>query len=193
MSLSSLFTLIISGILINNVVLTKFLGMCPFMGVSTKLSSAVGMGLAVTFVIFGASVMSWFLYYYCLEPLHIEYMELITFILLIAAFVQFVEMFIKKNSPSLYKSLGIFLPLITTNCVVLYVAQDNITQGYNLVETMVNSIGVPAGFMLMLVIFATIRERLNAADLPESFKGNPIAFIVAAIMAIAFTAFAGLV
>ena len=122
MSLTSLLTLIISGILINNVVLTKFLGMCPFMGVSTKLSSAIGLGLAVTFVIFGSSVLSWLLYYYVLDPLDIEYMELITFILLIAAFVQFVEMFVKKNSPSLYKSLGIFLPLITTNCVVLFVA-----------------------------------------------------------------------
>ncbi|MCR5449699.1 MAG: RnfABCDGE type electron transport complex subunit A [Erysipelotrichaceae bacterium] len=193
MSLSSILTLIIGGILINNVVLTKFLGMCPFMGVSTKLSSAIGMGLAVTFVIFGSSVLSWLLYYYVLDPLNIEYMELITFILLIAAFVQFVEMFVKKNSPSLYKSLGIFLPLITTNCVVLFVAQDNITQGYNLIETMVNSIAVPLGFMLMLVIFATIRERLNGADVPEAFKGNPIAFIVAAIMAVAFTAFAGLV
>ena len=193
MSLSSILTLIIGGILINNVVLTKFLGMCPFMGVSTKLSSAIGMGLAVTFVIFGSSVLSWLLYYYVLDPLDIEYMELITFILLIAAFVQFVEMFIKKNSPSLYKSLGIFLPLITTNCVVLFVAQDNITQGYNLIETMVNSVAVPLGFMLMLVIFATIRERLNGADIPEPFKGNPIAFIVAAIMAIAFSAFAGLV
>ncbi|HAE15696.1 MAG: electron transport complex subunit RsxA [Solobacterium sp.] len=193
MSLTSLLTLIISGILINNVVLTKFLGMCPFMGVSTKLSSAIGMGLAVTFVIFGSSVLSWLLYYYVLDPLDIEYMELITFILLIAAFVQFVEMFVKKNSPSLYKSLGIFLPLITTNCVVLFVAQDNITQGYNLIETMVNSVAVPLGFMLMLVIFATIRERLNGADIPEPFKGNPIAFIVAAIMAIAFSAFAGLV
>jgi len=193
MSLTSLLTLIISGILINNVVLTKFLGMCPFMGVSTKLSSAIGMGLAVTFVIFGSSVLSWLLYYYVLDPLDIEYMELITFILLIAAFVQFVEMFVKKNSPSLYKSLGIFLPLITTNCVVLFVAQDNITQGNNLIETMVNSVAVPLGFMLMLVIFATIRERLNGADIPEPFKGNPIAFIVAAIMAIAFSAFAGLV
>jgi len=193
MSLTSLLTLIISGILINNVVLTKFLGMCPFMGVSTKLSSAIGMGLAVTFVIFGSSVLSWLLYYYVLDPLDIEYMELITFILLIAAFVQFVEMFVKKNSPSLYKSLGIFLPLITTNCVVLFVAQDNITQGYNLIETMVNSVAVPLGFMLMLVIFATIRERLNGADIPEPFKGNPIAFIVAAIMAVAFSAFAGLV
>ena len=189
----SLITLFLSALLINNVILAKFIGMCPFMGVSTKLSSAIGMGLAVTFVIFGSSVLSWLLYYYVLDPLNIEYMELITFILLIAAFVQFVEMFVKKNSPSLYKSLGIFLPLITTNCVVLFVAQDNITQGYNLIETIVNSIAVPLGFMLMLVIFATIRERLNGADVPEAFKGNPIAFIVAAIMAVAFTAFAGLV
>lgn len=189
----NLFTIFISALLINNVILSKFLGMCPFMGVSTKLDSAVGMGLAVTFVIFGASVISWFLYYYCLVPLGLEYMELICFILLIASFVQFVEMFVKKSSPGLYKSLGIFLPLITTNCAVLYVAQDNITQGYTLVETMVNSVAVPLGFMLMLVIFATIRERLSGNDLPESFQGNPIAFVVAAIMAIAFTAFAGLV
>lgn len=189
----NLFTLFLSALLINNVILSKFLGMCPFMGVSTKLESAVGMGLAVIFVIFGASVLSYFLYYYVLVPLNLEYMELICFILLIASFVQFVEMFVKKTSPSLYKSLGIFLPLITTNCAVLFVAQDNITQGYNLIETMVNSVAVPAGFMLMLVIFATIRERLNANDVPESFQGNPIALVCAAIMALAFTAFAGLV
>ncbi len=188
----NLFTLFISALLINNVILSKFLGMCPFMGVSTKLSSAFGMGIAVIFVIFGASVLSWLLYYYVLVPLDLEYMELICFILLIASFVQFVEMFIKKKSPSLYKSLGIYLPLITTNCAVLYVAQDNITQGYNLAETIVNSIGVPAGFMLMLVIFATIRGRLAGNDLPKPFQGNPIAFVCAAIMAIAFSAFAGL-
>lgn len=193
MSLSSLFTIFISGMLINNIILSKFLGICPFMGVTTKLSSAIGMGFAVIFVIFGASVFSWFLYYYALVPLGLEYMKLICFILLIASFVQFVEMFVKKTSPSLYKSLGIFLPLITTNCAVLYVALDNITQKYNLVETIVNSIGVPAGFMLMLVIFATIRERLDSADVPDAFKGNPIALVVAAIMAIAFGAFAGLV
>ncbi|MBQ6451773.1 MAG: RnfABCDGE type electron transport complex subunit A [Solobacterium sp.] len=189
----NLFTLFLSGMLINNIILAKFLGMCPFMGVSTKLSSAVGMGIAVTFVIFGASVFSWFLYYYVLVPTGLEFMKLICFILLIASFVQFVEMFIKKQSPSLYKSLGIFLPLITTNCAVLYVALDNITQKYDLLETMVNSIGVPAGFMLMLVVFATIRERLDGNDVPEAFQGNPIALIVAAIMAIAFGAFAGLV
>ena len=120
-------------------------------------------------------------------------MQLITFILLIAAFVQFVELFVKKFSPALYKQLGIYLPLITTNCTVLYVAQDNITKGYTLVETMVNSIATPAGFMLMLVIFATIRERLNQNNVPKSFQGNPIAFVVAGIMAIAFSALAGLV
>lgn len=189
----SLFTLFISGVLINNIILAKFIGMCPFMGVSTKLSSAIGMGLAVIFVIFGASVFSWLIYYFALVPLQIEFMKLICFILLIASFVQFVEMFIKKTSPALYKSLGIYLPLITTNCAVLYVALDNITQKYNLIETMVNSIAVPVGFLLMLVIFATIRERLNAADLPKPFQGNPIAFVCAAIMAIAFSAFAGIV
>ena len=189
----NLFALFISAMLINNIVLTKFLGMCPFMGVTTKLDSAIGMGVAVIFVIFGASVLSWMLYYWILVPLNLEYMELITFILLIAAFVQFVELFLKKNSPVLYKQLGIYLPLITTNCTVLYVAQQNITEGYTLVQTMVNSVATPAGFMLMLVIFATIRERLAGNNSPKPFKGNPIAFVVAGIMAIAFSALAGLV
>ena len=189
----NLFTMFISAMLINNIILSKFLGMCPFMGVSTRLDNAVGMGVAVIFVIFGASILSWCLYYFVLVPMGLEYMELICFILLIAAFVQFVEMFIKKHSPTLYKSLGIYLPLITTNCAVLYVAQDNITQGYNLIETIVNSIAVPAGFMLMLCIFACIRERLQGNDVPKAFEGNPIAFIIAAIMAVAFTALSGLV
>lgn len=189
----NLFTLFISAVLINNIILTKFIGMCPFMGVSNKLESAIGMGLAVTFVIFGASILSWVLYYFVLVPLDLEYMKLICFILLIASFVQFVEMFIKKTSPALYKSLGIFLPLITTNCAVLFVALDNITQEYTLVETMVNSLAVPIGFTLTIVIFATIRERLAVSDVPKAFKGNPIAFVTAAIMAIAFSAFAGLV
>lgn len=193
MTLASLFTLFFSGVLINNIILARFIGMCPFMGVSTKLSSAIGMGIAVIFVIFGASVLSWLLYYYVLDPLGISYMKLICFILLIASFVQFVEMFIKKQSPSLYKALGIFLPLITTNCAVLFVALDNISQGYNLLETCVNSIAVPIGFMLVLVLFATIRERLDGNDIPKMFQGNPIAFVVAAILAIAFSAFAGIV
>ena len=151
------------------------------------------MGAAVIFVVTGASILSWCLYYAVLKPLHLEYMELICFILLIAAFVQFVEMFVKKMSPSLYKQLGIYLPLITTNCAVLYAAQANISEGYNFIEMIVNSVGIAGGFMLMLVVFATIRERLQGNNIPKAFQGNPIAFIIAAIMAIAFSALAGLV
>jgi len=189
----NLFTLFITAMFINNIILSKFLGFCPFMGVSTRMDSAIGMGLAVIFVIFGASILSYALYYLVLVPAHLEYMELICFILLIAAFVQFVEMFVKKKSPTLYKQLGIYLPLITTNCAVLYVAMDNITQGYNFIETIVNSIAVPAGFMLMLCIFATIREKLAENDVPKAFQGNPIAFVIAAMMAIAFASLSGLV
>lgn len=189
----NILTLFISAMLINNIILTKFIGLCPFIGVSTKMDSAVGMGLAVIFVICCSSVISWVLYYTVLVKLGLEYMKLICFILLIAAFVQLVELFIKKNSPGLYKQLGIYLPLITTNCAVLYVALDNITQEYNIIETIINSLGTSAGFMLMLCIFATIRERLRGNDVPESFQGNPIAFIIAGIMAIAFSSLAGLV
>ncbi len=191
--MGEILTMALAAILINNVVLSKFLGVCPFLGVSKNSKSAIGMGLAVIFVIFGASLITYFLYYGVLVYFHIEYMRLITFILVIAAFVQFVEMFIKKYSASLYKSLGIYLPLITTNCVVLFVAQDNITQGYNLIETITNSIAVPAGFMLVLYLFSCIRERLDSADTPESFKGNPIALVVAGLMALAFSGLAGIV
>lgn len=187
------FTLFISAILINNIVLTKFLGMCPILGVSRKTSSALGMGAAVIFVIFGASVFTYVLYHNVLVPLELQYMDLITFILVIAAFVQFVEMVMKKFSPALYKALGIFLPLITTNCVVLYVTLVNITNGYSFMEMVVYSIAVPLGFTLVLYIFSTIRERLDNAPVPEAFKGNPIALIVMAIMAAIFTAFSGLV
>lgn len=189
----NLFTLFISALLINNIILAKFLGMCPFMGVSSRVEPAIGMGAAVIFVVTGASILSWCLYYAVLKPLGLEYMELICFILLIAAFVQFVEMFVKKMSPSLYKQLGIYLPLITTNCAVLYAAQANISEGYNFIEMIVNSVGIAGGFMLMLVVFATIRERLQGNNIPKAFQGNPIAFIIAAIMAIAFSALAGLV
>ena len=187
------FTLFISAVLINNIVLTKFLGMCPIMGVSRKTSSALGMGAAVVFVIFGSSVFTYGLYYGVLKPLSLEYMDLITFILVIAAFVQFVEMVMKKFTPALYKALGIYLPLITTNCVVLYVTLVNITNGYSFMEMVVYSIAVQVGFTLVLYIFSTIRVRLDNAPVPEAFKGNPIALIVMAIMAAIFTAFAGLV
>jgi len=191
--MSGLITLFISNVVISNVVLTKFLGMCPLLGVSRKSSSAVGMGLAVIFVIVGSSIFTWTLYYSVLVPLGLQYMDLITFILVIAAFVQFVELFLKKYSPSLYKALGIYLPLITTNCVVLFVTLDNIIQGYDFVEMLVYSFAVPTGFMLVLYIFSTIRERLDQSTVPAAFKGNPIALIVAALMAAIFTSFVGLV
>jgi len=191
--MTGLITLFISNVVISNVVLTKFLGMCPLLGVSRKSSSAIGMGLAVIFVIVGASIFTWTLYYTVLVPLNLQYMDLITFILVIAAFVQFVEMFLKKYSPALYKALGIYLPLITTNCVVLFVTLDNIIKGFNFVEMLVYSVAVPTGFMLVLYIFSTIRERLDQSNIPNAFKGNPIALIVAALMAAIFTSFAGLV
>ncbi len=191
--MTNLITMCISAVLINNIVLSQFLGICPFLGVSRKKESAIGMGLAVMFVMIGASTLSYLLYYYVLKPLYIEYMNLVSFILVIASFVQFTEMFVKKFSPSLYKSLGIYLPLITTNCAVLFVTLANITSGYSFIEMLTYSFSVPLGFMLVLIIFSYIREKLDAAPIPNAFKGNPIALIVAALMAIAFSGLAGLV
>lgn len=185
--------LLVTSVLINNVILNQFLGMCPFMGVSRKRSSALGMGIAVVFVIVVASIVTYGLYHLVLVPLGIEFMDLITFILVIASLVQLTEMFIKKTSPSLYKSLGVYLPLITTNCVVLNVCLVNISSGFNFAEMLVYSFGTPLGFALVLYIFSSIRERLETADVPQAFKGNPIAMIVAAIMAMAFMGFAGIV
>ena len=191
--MAELFTMALAAILVNNVVLSKFLGVCPFLGVSKNSKSAIGMGAAVIFVIFGASLITYALYYLVLVPCQIEYMQLIAFILVIAAFVQFVEMFIKKYSASLYKSLGIYLPLITTNCVVLFVAKENISAGYNIIETMVYSIAVPLGFTLVLYLFSCLRERLDSANVLPSWKGNPVALVTAALMALAFSGFAGIV
>ena len=191
--LGNLMALLVTSVLINNVILNQFLGMCPFMGVSRKRSSALGMGIAVVFVIVVASLITYGLYHLVLVPLGIEFMDLITFILVIASLVQLTEMFIKKTSPSLYKALGVYLPLITTNCVVLNVCLVNIANGFNFAEMLVYSIGTPLGFALVLYIFSSIRERLDTADVPEAFKGNPIAMIVAAIMAMAFMGFAGIV
>ena len=191
--LGELFTLLITSVLINNVVLNQFLGICPFMGVSKKASSAIGMGLAVVFVIVAASIVTFGLYYLVLVPLQIKYMDLITFILVIASLVQLTEMFIKKTSPSLYQSLGVYLPLITTNCVVLNVCLQNIEQQFDFVHMLVYSVGTPLGFALVLYVFSTIRERLDACDVPNPFKGNPIALVAAGIMALAFGGLAGLV
>ena len=188
--MGELFTLLITCVFINNVVLNQ---LCPFMGVSKKASSAIGMGVAVTFVIVAASIVTYLLYYFVLAPLQIQFMDLITFILVIASLVQLTEMFIKKTSPSLYKSLGVYLPLITTNCVVLNVCLENIQQQYDFVHMLVYSVATPLGFALVLYIFSTIRERLDACEVPNPFKGNPIALIVAGIMALAFGGLAGLV
>ena len=163
------------------------------MGVSKKSSSALGMGAAVTFVIVAASLVTFALYHQVLAPYHLEYMDLITFILVIASLVQLVEMIIKKTSPSLYKALGVYLPLITTNCVVLNVTLNNITEGYTFAELLTYSFAIPIGFTLVLFIFSTIRERLETSNVPAPFKGNPIALIIAGIMALAFSGLAGLV
>lgn len=191
--MSELFGLLFTSLIVNNVILTQFLGMCPFMGVSKKRTSALGMGVAVVFVIVAASIITFGLYYLVLVPLKLEFMDLITFILVIASLVQLTEMFIKKTSPALYKSLGVYLPLITTNCVVLNVCLVNIQNGYDFAHMIMYSVGTPMGFALVLYIFSTIRERLELSDVPEFFKGNPIALVLAAIMSMAFTAFAGVI
>ncbi|WP_296240569.1 RnfABCDGE type electron transport complex subunit A [uncultured Faecalicoccus sp.] len=191
--MGELITLLVTCVLINNVILNQFLGMCPFMGVSKKQSSALGMGVAVVFVIVVAALVTYGLYYLVLVPLGLEFMELITFILVIASLVQLTEMFIKKYSPSLYKSLGVYLPLITTNCVVLNVCLINITNAYDFSHMLVYSVGTPLGFALVLYIFSTIRERLDLSSVPKAFQGNGIALICAAIMSMAFSGLAGIV
>lgn len=165
----------------------------PIHGCSKKRSSAIGMGVAVMFVIVVAAIVTYGLYYFVLVPLGLEFMDLITFILVIASLVQLTEMFIKKTSPSLYKSLGVYLPLITTNCVVLNVCLVNISNHYDFAQMLVYSFGTPLGFALVLYIFSTIRERLDLCDVPKPFIGNPIALIVAAIMSMAFSGLAGIV
>ncbi|NLC54667.1 MAG: electron transport complex subunit RsxA [Erysipelothrix sp.] len=181
----------IGAMIIENVVLTKFLGLCPFLGVSKDKKSAVGMGFAVTFVMFISSILSFFLNK-VLVSLDIEYMDLVLYILIIASFVQLVELFLKVKIPALYKSLGIFLPLITTNCAVLYVALTT-AKMLSFSEVVVYALGVPAGFMLVLFIFSSTRQKLQSANVPKYFKGNPIALITAGLMAIAFGGLAGLV
>ncbi|HZK37530.1 MAG TPA: electron transport complex subunit RsxA [Clostridia bacterium] len=189
----SLFVIIVSGILINNYVLSRILGICPFLGVSKQVETAVGMSIAVTFVMTLAGTMTWLAQTYILEKLGLEYMQTVTFILIIAALVQFVEMVIKKTSPTLYQSLGIYLPLITTNCAVLGVSILNIKEDFGLIETIVNSAASAIGFGLAIVLFAGIRERLELSNIPEAFKGFPIALFTASLMSLAFLGFAGLV
>ena len=184
--------ILLSSILVNNYVLSRFLGCCPFMGVSKRVETAVGMGMAVTFVMALASVITWLIQYTLLVPLGIEYMQTIAFILVIASLVQFVEMMLQKTSPALYQSLGVYLPLITTNCAVLGVAIINITEQYNLLETIVNGIGAALGFTLAIVLFAGIREKMQYNNVPKPLQGFPSALIAASLMSMAFMGFQGL-
>lgn len=193
MNIASLVQISIAAILINNFVLSRFLGLCPFMGVSKKLSSAIGMGMAVIFVMTVASMFSWIIYNYILVPYNVTYLYTIVFILVIASLVQLVEMILQKFSPALYEALGIFLPLITTNCAILGVAVLNtITEDYNFIESLVNGVTSGIGFTLALVLMAGIREKLELANIPKPLEGLPIAFIAAGLMAIAFLGFSGL-
>lgn len=188
-----LFLLIIGAVLVNNFVLARFLGICPFLGVSRKVETAVGMGMAVIFVMTVASVVTYFVQQYLLLPFDLEYLKTIAFILVIAALVQFVEMVIQKTSPALYSSLGIFLPLITTNCAVLGVAILTVQKEFTFVQTAVFGFAASVGFTLALVLFAGLRERIALARVPAVFKGTPIGLITAGLLSLAFMGFSGLV
>ncbi|MBR6771428.1 MAG: electron transport complex subunit RsxA [Lachnospiraceae bacterium] len=189
---TELLIILISSSLVNNVVLSQFLGLCPFLGVSKKTNTAAGMGVAVIFVITLASAVSGIVYQFVLEKLGITYLQTIVFILVIAALVQFVEMFLKKFMPSLYQALGVYLPLITTNCAVLGVALTNVQKKYGILEGIVNGFATSVGFTIAIIILAGIRERMEYNDIPESFQGMPIVLITAGLMAIAFCGFSGL-
>ena len=187
-----LLVILIASSLVNNVVLSQFLGLCPFLGVSKKTETATGMGVAVIFVITLASAVAGAIYKYILVPLNITYLQTIVFILVIAALVQFVEMFLKKFIPSLYQSLGVYLPLITTNCAVLGVALTNVQKNYGIGTGIVNGFATAVGFTISIVILAGIREKMTYNDIPESFRGMPIVLVTAGLMAIAFCGFSGL-
>ena len=185
--------ILIGSALVNNVVLSQFLGLCPFLGVSKKTKTAASMGAAVIFVIMIASAVTYAVHYLVLVPLGMEYMQTIVFILVIAALVQMIEMVLKKVSPAIYSALGVYLPLITTNCAVLGVAITNIQNGSTFAESMMNSLGTSVGFLIAIVIMAGIRERLEGNDIPKAFQGMPIVLITSGLMAIAFCGFAGII
>ncbi|MBS6525286.1 electron transport complex subunit RsxA [Aedoeadaptatus acetigenes] len=191
--MSTILTILISTILVNNYIFAKFLGICPFLGVSSKTETAKGMGVAVTFVVVIASAVTWLLQRFVLDAFGLEYLQTIVFILVIASLVQFVEMFIKKSSPSLYSAMGVFLPLITTNCMVLGVTVLNIQSEFNLFEAIINGLGASIGFTLALLLLSALRERMEIMPIPKPLQGVPIALISAGLMAIAFMGFQGLV
>ena len=191
--MKELILILIGSALVNNVVLSQFLGLCPFLGVSKKTKTAASMGAAVIFVIMIASAVTYAVHYQILVPLGMEYMQTIVFILVIAALVQMIEMMLKKVSPAIYSALGVYLPLITTNCAVLGVAITNIQDGSTFAESMMNSLGTSGGFLIAIVIMAGIRERLEGNDIPKAFQGMPIVLITAGLMAIAFCGFSGII
>jgi electron transport complex protein RnfA len=188
-----LLLILVSAVFVNNFVLARFLGICPFLGVSKKVETALGMGMAVIFVMTVASVVTWFIQYLVLIPFGIEYLQTIAFILVIASLVQLVEMVIQKSSPVLYQSLGIFLPLITTNCAVLGVAVLNIQKSYSFIESVVFALGAGLGFTLAMVLFAGLRERTDLCPVPRCFQGTALALVTAGLLSLAFMGFAGLV
>lgn len=191
--MSEILLLLISTVLVNNFVLVKFLGLCPFMGVSSRVETATGMAAATTFVLTLASVASYIINHYILAPLSLEHLQVLSFILAIAVVVQFTEMVVQKTSPMLYRLLGIFLPLITTNCAVLGVALLNVNNGHNFFESVVYGFGAAVGFSLVLILFSAIRERVSVADVPRPFQGAAISLITAGLMSLAFMGFTGLV
>ena len=191
--MKELLLIAIGSALVNNVVLSQFLGLCPFLGVSKKVETAAGMGAAVIFVITLACIATNRIYAWVLVPMELEYLQTIAFILVIAALVQVVEMFLKKYMVALYESLGVYLPLITTNCAVLGVALTNVQENYNFVESVVNGIGISVGFTIAIIMLAGIREKIENNDIPYSFKGSPIVLITAGLMAISFFGFSGLI
>ena len=188
-----LIVIILTSIVVDNYVLTKFLGICPFLGVSKKVGPACGMGIAVTFVMLLATAATYPIYYYLLARFELEYLQTIVFILVIASLVQLVEIILKKYIPSLHKSLGIYLPLITTNCAVLGVASNNISDGYVFIESMASSLGCGLGFLLAIVLFAGVRSRVEAANPPKCFRGMPITLVSASIVALTFYGFQGVI
>ncbi len=189
----NLIIILMSSVLVNNYVLSRFLGICPFLGVSKKLDQAAGMGLSVIFVMLVATAATWPIQHFILDRFGLGYMQTIVFILVIAALVQFIEIVLKKYIPALHKSLGVYLPLITTNCAVLGVTINNITDGYGFLESMVSSLGCGLGFLLAMVLFSGVRSRIESCDAPECFKGLPVTLIAASIVSLAFFGFAGIV
>ena len=191
--MKELILIIVGSALVNNIILSQFQGLCPFLGVSKKVDTSIGMGAAVIFVITLASIATNLVYALVLVPLHLEYLQTIAFILVIAALVQFVEMFLKKSMPSLYSALGVCLPLITTNCAVLGSALTNVQKGYNFIFSVANGLGTAVGFTVAIVLLASIRESIEDNDIPYNFQGSPIVLITSGLMAIAFMGFSGLI